>query len=673
MILFAMCVCLPLPVAADESVATVADLSFEELLEVKVTIGSLFPKEPLTSGVVVSEVRREDWLRRGSKTTFEAAEQLPSVDTQNGFGGFPFLRIRNSSAGNSVGLKVDGVSMADYSHPAATTSLPNLELGVLDSIQVVRGPGSALHGADAFHGVVQLQTFQSEEDVFEARGRAGSFNYRQTDVRLGTEIVDGWRSSTAASYSGLTDENVDQVFTDSLTGESQMLSVPGQFDSASVTQRFHRGDFDALFLWSDYNSDGFQGRPELAGLVENGAFDDGSVRTRLWKVSDTIALSRRFDLDVNMFYWDSYRFWDQGNTAGGVDPGDDYTSFESREEGFGVQAIFKREVHHTPVPLNYAFGYAFNRSAVNDYLYSPTINEPAIATDADGLTRRLHSGLFEIESLFLDRDLRLSLGGRYDEYSDFGGEFSPRASLVYLITDSLSAKLNYGHAFRAPAATEQTDFVSLIGGGDLNPETVDTYEVGMIFEDGATLASLTGYLSYIDDGIIPVAAEAGDAFPFRYANIEKRRSRGVEFEMRHRAVDSLELGFSASYNIGEQSSPVRDRNDFSSFPTWLFHSDVTAFFFEEALEATLVNRVEIGQGSRRSPGTVSYVNSQLTDLWRTDMRFAWNTPEGTYLDQLFLEIQNLFDRDDFSPSFTGVEKGLPEPGISAVVGLKVQL
>jgi iron complex outermembrane receptor protein len=73
--------------------------------------------------------------------------------------------------------------------------------------------------------------------------------------------------------------------------------------------------------------------------------------------------------------------------------------------------------------------------------------------------------------------LRINLGLRYDHFSDFGEEFSPRAGLNWEFVDNYFLKLNYGRAFRAPIYNEL--YSPTTGNSDIEPETTDSYELGL--------------------------------------------------------------------------------------------------------------------------------------------------------------------------------------------------
>lgn len=124
------------------------ELSLEELVNVNVTATSTFIESERASSSSVSVIQRQDWLRRGDQTTIAAlshttnAMKLPSP-----FGYVLQVRgysTRPSSRGSAT--LIDNVPINSLQYGTSAYSVNNLQLGILDRIEVVRGPGSALHG-----------------------------------------------------------------------------------------------------------------------------------------------------------------------------------------------------------------------------------------------------------------------------------------------------------------------------------------------------------------------------------------------------------------------------------------------------------------------------------------------------------------------------------------------
>ena len=145
--------------------------SLEELLNVEVDVASLFMEDELVIGSSVSSISSKEWKRLGARRVHETFINETSVMAS------PFIltsygiNIRGYTSGTAhtgIAYLIDGVPLNEPSIGAGLYEIANWELGILDKIEMVKGPGSAIYGTDAFHGVVSMKTFESDEDFYSA-------------------------------------------------------------------------------------------------------------------------------------------------------------------------------------------------------------------------------------------------------------------------------------------------------------------------------------------------------------------------------------------------------------------------------------------------------------------------------------------------------------------------
>ncbi len=84
----------------------------------------------------------------------------------------------------------------------------------------------------------------------------------------------------------------------------------------------------------------------------------------------------------------------------------------------------------------------------------------------------------------MHQNVQLTLGVRYDNYSDFGETINPRVGLIWQTSDDLSIKFFAGTAIKSPSISQLNAQNNPVGLGNpkLKPETVKTIETGMTFE-----------------------------------------------------------------------------------------------------------------------------------------------------------------------------------------------
>lgn len=129
-------------------------------------------------------------------------------------------------------------------------------------------------------------------------------------------------------------------------------------------------------------------------------------------------------------------------------------------------------------------------------------------------------------------DLRLTVGARYDHYSDFGGSFNPRAGLTWKFHTGYVLKLLYGTAFRAPAFWEL--YYTSGGNPDLKPERVISYEIGLQANPIGRLSfQITGFYNHWKNKILfrPDPKDVGGTFV--YLNVSESNIPGFEFEIKY--------------------------------------------------------------------------------------------------------------------------------------------
>ncbi|MFT4852777.1 MAG: outer membrane receptor protein involved in Fe transport [Cyclobacteriaceae bacterium] len=151
------------------------------LLQIKVTSTSFFEHDQLLAGSSVSVIERADRVRTGAPSVM----LMPSLDGRRVVAIRGYAQLASS---RGIATLADGIPMNEPLLGAGQHTAQNINLGVLDRIEVIRGPGSALYGSDAFHGVISMSTFESEEDYELFPTFLVNAGVGHTIERLGLEI-----------------------------------------------------------------------------------------------------------------------------------------------------------------------------------------------------------------------------------------------------------------------------------------------------------------------------------------------------------------------------------------------------------------------------------------------------------------------------------------------------
>jgi outer membrane receptor for ferrienterochelin and colicin len=155
----------------------------------------------------------------------------------------------------------------------------------------------------------------------------------------------------------------------------------------------------------------------------------------------------------------------------------------------------------------------------------------------------------------LDDRFGITLGARYDDHENFGGELSPKVYFEYEVNESHRIGLGYGHGFKAPTVTQNSDdYVAthgsrrtFYGNSDLNPETSDNYELVWEFDDGSNQVRAALFYNditdLIDSTLIGGSGVSGDPYIYQYTNINEAKTQGLELEFSRPLAQSLFLAF----------------------------------------------------------------------------------------------------------------------------------
>ena len=139
-----------------------ADLSLEELLNVKVFSASKHEQKTSEAPSSITVITRDDIYKHGYRNLFDVLRNVSGFYVRN-HGTYRTLGVRgfapSDESGGRILLLVNGHTINDNINGLAPLDAEfPVDLDLIDRIEVVRGPSSSLYGADAFFGVVNVIT-----------------------------------------------------------------------------------------------------------------------------------------------------------------------------------------------------------------------------------------------------------------------------------------------------------------------------------------------------------------------------------------------------------------------------------------------------------------------------------------------------------------------------------
>jgi outer membrane receptor protein involved in Fe transport len=529
---------------------------------------------------------------------------------------------------------------------------------VLAQMQLIQGPGSALYGSDAFHGVLALRTHGGDEPGTETSAAAGNGGYYEGALRSTQALGPDGHVNIALAANGQGDQHRTATRPNPAGGAPISVERDNTFmaQTAVVKATLAR---QGGWTWQGgvylhrYAADNFQGLgSRLAGAQDLGGAD---TRFAMLQAGGTRQLGLDASLDIKAYGW-----WIDHNLANRLQTGGNTVQrdLSSRQDRIGVQAVYRDSA--PTWRTDWALALGAERLNVRDV--HTTVHSLAgalIATTpnaSSGAARHVRSATLELNTR-LGQRWRAVYGGRLDDYSDFGRHTSPRAGLVYQPGEGSAIKLLYGQAFRAPSAAERNGNINtVLGNASLKPEIIDTTELVAQRQHGGWLWQGGLFRSSWKDGIAIVFRQ--DLKINQFQNVESNRAHGISGEVMLR---------DGAWQAGLGGAWVSSRNAVSGaryniFPRTSLTASVARTVADGTGQFTLIQRWMAGFDD--IPGGDVFKPTPLPRYARTDLAYAQQFSKQ--LSATFV-LRNVFNRDNRLPSGLGSVGGIPDERINAAL------
>ncbi|MFW6181157.1 MAG: TonB-dependent receptor plug domain-containing protein, partial [Spirochaetota bacterium] len=502
------------PVTTDEVVIT-ATRRWQEALDV--------PRH--VTVITAGEIERSGARNLGDLLKSSSGVRVADYGPE---GAIQSLSLRGSSS-SQVLVLVDGLR-APGSHGGADLSMIPLE-GV-ERIEIVRGGASALYGADAVGGVVNIITKKQADGKlrlsFENRGYipqkaiAGTGSEEHVEDGSAADLVDtqkvGFQYSTPVGGASLVTsgsftraenefffidpdgdtrkrDNAGLLGGDLRTGLS-WAGPSGEYDLNAFTL-YHRRGVPGSLDWPSPEA-------EQTDLQLGGVF---GYRTDRF-LSDVLTMDLKASYD---YYRNRYR---------NPDTSEDSTH---RHQAARVDA-FQELLYFDAFTLNYGVNLGYERID---------------STDLE-VHDRVFVGLFAGGEFFPGPRLSILPVLRYDYYDDFHGNMNFTLGMVYRAGRATSFKANLAKSFRAPTFNDLYWPEDAWAGGnpDLRPETGYSADAGVSRKGERLSLDLFAFVRYMEDEIVWRVADDGK---YRPTNYDQSLYPGVEAGAEARLVKNLSL------------------------------------------------------------------------------------------------------------------------------------
>jgi iron complex outermembrane receptor protein len=599
----------------EDRAARLKQLSLEELMAVEVTSASRFPRPVAETPAAISVITQEELRRSGVRTLPDALRLATGVhvarfDSRTWSVG---ARGMNASTSNKMLVMIDGRSVYTPLFSGVFWDVQDTLLADVDRIEVIRGPGAALWGANAVNGVVNIVT----KGAAATQGALVQVGGGTEHEGFGAVRWGGTAGSGHYRLYGKLEERDGLVFADGRDARDDLSLAQGGFRADLPT-----GPEGLLTLQGDLY-DGEIGHP----VRDTTDVDGGNLGARWRRV-----LGEGSDLEVSAYYDHTYRRVP--------------AQFEETRSTYDLELQHRlRRGRHD---LVWGGGYRSSEDRVTD---------SAVLAWVPSRDTLWVANLFVQDEIQLAPDLRATLGTKLEEQATMDLELQPSVRLAW---EPREGGLLWGavsRAVRAPTRIDrdvrvpgQPPFL-VVGNKEFRPEEVIAYELGYRHLQWAGLPfSVATFYNDYDDvrSLEPSAA----GLPQVIGNRLEGETYGAELSARFERIEGFHLRAGLTWletdlrpepGSGDSSGGASEANDPG------FHGFLRA-------DLDLPRRFELGLWLRTVDDLPRPAVPGYTEL---DLRLGWRPREGL---ELSLVGQNLLHdhHAEFGalPSREEVERGV---------------
>lgn len=596
----------PEPEASDLEDLTKLDI--EDLINIDVTIASRTPQSISDVPAAAYVIPGDEIRRAGHSSIQEALRMVPGFYvshwqnemwdvTARGFG--TGLSFANEAYLNQLLVMIDGVVVYSPLFAGTWWALQEVDLADVDRIEVIRGPGGIVWGANTVHGVVNIITKHSEDTL-------GT----RVDGRLTT---DQWDTSVRAGTT--LGEN----------GHVRVWAKRTQYDTPHAPWLGVRSDYDM----------------DVAGFRADWKGKSGL---------EYMAWGRAYNGDFRDVGWEWLGYWQGYFTTSEKHGGQFAFSITDREARSRWQAYYTRDQQNVPflydqdidvLDLEYQKDFELtDRQRITwgagyQMIHSDLHGDDFYWFSFDPISQVQNNfrGFLLDTIAFPDQNLHLVLGAQalHTEFADF--DLQPSARLRWNPSERFMAWCGVSRAVRTPSLEEVSlsNETRYAGNPDFTSEELLAYELGFrhLMSDKVAIDVATFYNQY--DKLHVVVGDSTALYGGRIRNKGDGSAYGLEVAVDMKPTDNWSMRGTCSYLHSEiEYRPTGQALSVDEY------APQSIFTFRSYYD--LGNNWELDGGLYGVHGFGDAYDS--AEYWRVDMRLGWKPTENLTLS---FGMQNLCD------------------------------
>jgi iron complex outermembrane receptor protein len=536
-------------------------MDLEELMNTKVTIATKSDQTIGETPSVVSVITAEEIKNMGARELEDVLQTIPGFELQKKYAGYYGIGIRGVKSpreSSKLLILINGTPYNQIFYGLSITGGSSFDINSIERIEVIRGPGSALYGRNAFSGVVNIITKNALTDnksyikatlgMFNTRSLSGYYAYKKN------------KFSASFSFDRLYTDGTNTKFNDGY-GDTVLWNI--YHNNTLLNTNIGLGKFSFSGMLNIQDEGGTLNdiyREALAGYYALTYIDKLNpkliVKSKLYgHNTDNTEHIEQLKPDISPVYPLGIYFTPHFNEyLYGIENEVNYKISLNNDLLFGIQADV-HGVKNVDLKSNIS-GF--------DSLMTPIViagigKNNQVSYDSGWFENDKHNyynlALYGQDIWYPIKKIGITIGFRYDIDSEIGGVFNPRMGLVIEPANKLYCKFLYGKAYRAPSPAEQYKTFGFVRGNkDLRPEIINTFEFSLSYKTKHSIHTINLFYNKLYDVIYsPIVTSIN---PTKYYNIGKNNSRGLEYETKLVLGKELYSYFNYSFTISENTDTI---------------------------------------------------------------------------------------------------------------------
>ena len=605
------------------------DLPLESLMNIVVTSVSKKEEKISEAAAAIHVITNEDIRRAGATSIPEALRLAPGIQVSQITSNKWAISTRGftDQLATKLLVLIDGRSVYTPLFSGVNWDVHDTLIEDIDRIEVIRGPGGTLWGANAVNGVINIITKKAKDTTGTMlTATYGNLERGAAAGRKGGKIGENLFYRTYAKHF-----NRDEMET--LTGE-------GANDAWHMSQAGFRTDWDKSSQDSfTFSGDTYYGEQDrkLSLPSLSGSFVDTRVGEEQRGGGNLLGRwNRKIDEDSEtslQMYFDYIRR-------------DNPETFEQRRLTFDVD--FQ---HHLALDARNEFIWGVGFRRVADHL-TGTIH---LDIQPDGRSDNLWNAFLQNKYAVIPEELFVTVGSKFEHNNYTGFEYQPNVRMAWLPHENQTVWAAASRSVRTPSRAEddisiivanlKPGFIRWQGNRDFESEELMAYELGyriqpnrdlffdvaLFFNDYSNLRSFETSSPFIDSSITGVPPHL--VVPIPFGNNAYGETYGFEIASNWNVRKNWEL--SAAYSFITMDLHLKDGS--SDTIAQLDENKTAKNHFNLRSHLQLPHNVELDN-------TVYYTDNlsaiKIPGFIRFDSRLGWTVVEGFDLNLVGL---NLFD------------------------------